>query len=176
MSDDFSNKPVKENDRYHETLMTGLVDLFKEATADGLLRQAEDLIDVLWATIPTRDKMGSIVLDMTRTKKLPATDAWDEAMTILPPAVGTKFLSNGRMIEMIDGEYQRHINNKIRATRKLQIWTDVVGRMGFLYNKTPMGIAQPETDEQPWAEEDTDGEPGPSEGLLSAEDQESTQA
>lgn len=172
MSDEFGSRPVKENDRYHETLMTGLVDLFKEATADGLLRQAEDLIDVLWASVPTKDKMRILILDAKRTSKVPATDAWDEANQILPPPIGSMYDLHGQLVEMIDGEYQRHIANKIRATRKLQIWTDVVGSMGFLYNKTPMGVAAPDTDDQPWAEDEDDGEPGPSEGLVSAEDQE----
>lgn len=172
MSDEYSNRPIKENDRYHETLMTGLVDLFKEATADGLLRQAEDLIDVLWASVPTKDKMRILILDAGRKEKIPSTDAWDEANMILPPPIGSMYDLHGQLVEMIDGEYQRHINNKLRATRKLQIWTDVVGSMGFLYNKTPMGIAAPETDEQPWAEEDEDGEPGPVDELAGAEGQE----
>jgi hypothetical protein len=152
---------AKENVGYHQTLMEGLHDLYEEAARDGLLKQAEDLIDIMWASVPTDDKLKIKVYDLETVKKLRAVDAWKEAQTIQPPAG----------LDKRSSDWQNNIRHKERCSRKAQIWTDVVKELGFLYKRLPFMLAEPDAkDVKEWEELEADD--GPDEGLAGPEDKE----
>ena len=156
---DTSGTKARENIGYHQTLMEGLHDLYEEAAKDGLLRQAEDLIDVLWASIPTKDKRKIEVYDQAGEKKVRAVEAWAEAKLIMPPPD----------VDPRSAQWQNNIKHKERAARLAQIWTDVVHELGFLYERKPFLFAEvDEEDIAKWEELES----GPAQELLSTQNPE----
>jgi hypothetical protein len=163
---------AKENILYHQTLMEGLHDLYNEAAQDGILKQAEDLIDVLWASIPTGDKRKIKVFDL-KGERIPGLDAWAEAKEILPPQIGEMYRKGKNSVEMNERDYPIHIKNKERTSRKLQIWTDVVFELGFLYKHQPFMMAHPDIEDvKKWEEAESNEPNGSCEGLAGSKDKE----
>lgn len=142
---------------YHITLMGALTDLFHEAASEGILREAEDLIEVMWASIPSDDKMRMKIQNAARTSKITANAAWQEACEIKAPAeVGEYWIKNGQRVPMSEADFSRHRSNKERVTRKLQVWTDVIFELGFLYRRELSSIADPDPEDTDWVEMDND--------------------
>jgi hypothetical protein len=154
---DLSGTKARENIGYHQTLMLGVQDLFGEAAKDGLLRQAEDLIDMMWAMVPTVDKRKIKVYDAMGEHKISTMIAWVEAKKIMPPPE----------IDPRSSQYQNNIKHKERSARLAQIWNDVIHELGFLYERKPFLFAViDEDDVAAWEL----SESGPIEGLSSAKD------
>lgn len=159
---DLSGTKARENIGYHQTLMEGLHDLYAEAAQDGLLRQAEDLIDILWASVPTGDKRKIKVYDMAGEQKVSSMVAWAEAKKIMPPVE----------VDPRSSQYQNHIRHKERASRLAQIWTDVIHELGFLYERKPFLFAEIDQDDVAAWEL---SESGPVEGLSGPENSETAE-
>jgi hypothetical protein len=171
-TDDATNaNRAQENIIYHQTLMEGLHDLYEEAAKDGLLKQAEDLVDVLWASVPTNDKLKIKVYDLGSESKIASVDAWKEALRIQPPEDMT-LSEKERMDKRQSSWWQNNYRHKERTSRKVQIWTDVVYELGFLYKRKPYMMAEPDKEDiKEWEEAEAERD-GPVEGLLSSEDKE----
>jgi hypothetical protein len=118
---------IREDFDYHHTLMEGMFLSFKEAADDGLLSEYEDLIDALYASIPTKKKMDIKVFDEEGKKENCSIDEWKKAMSIKPPD------------DLPSSKKDRHPDHKKRALRKTQILTDIEHALGFLMKEPPVG-------------------------------------
>jgi hypothetical protein len=107
--------------------MEGLFLCFKEAAEEGLLSEYEDLIDAIYASIPTMKKMEINVFDEDGKKKNCSIDEWKKAMLIKPPD------------NLPTSKKDMHPEHKRRALRKTQILTDIEHALGFLMKEPPIG-------------------------------------
>ena len=121
---------IRKDLDYHHTLMEGMFLSFKEAADDGLLSEYEDLIDALYASIPTKKKMKVQVFDDEGLKENCSIDEWKKAMNIKPPE------------DVTQSKKDMHPSNKRRALRKTQILIDIEHALGFLMDEPPMDNMQ----------------------------------
>lgn len=110
---------------YQHTVLEGFLFLFSEAREDGCLHEYEDLIDTIWAFIPSKHKMKKLVYDQDMKKEGPAYLAWNEALKI-GPSVGAEELQKNPKLR---------IGVRNRCLRKVQIVCDVAEQLKLLGGK-----------------------------------------
>jgi hypothetical protein len=118
---------LRAQQSYELMLIEGLMLSDKEASAQGLLAEFEDVIESLWASIPTQKKVDLKVWNSDLSAEVPAMQAWQEACSIQPPK------------EVPDARKPTHHTNKERSLRKKQILVDVLAKMKLLYREPMVG-------------------------------------
>lgn len=118
---------LRAQQSYEMMLIEGLMLSDKEASGQGLLAEFEDVIESLWASIPTQKKVDTYVWNADLSGKVPALESWQEACRIQPPK------------EIADARKPTHQANKERSLRKKQILTDVLAAMKLLYREPMVG-------------------------------------
>jgi len=128
---------LRAQQSYELMLIEGLMLSDKEASAQGLLAEFEDVIESIWAAIPTQKKVDMRVWNGDLSKMVPALQAWQEACHIQPPK------------DVPDARKPTHASNKERSLRKKQILTDVLARMKLLYREPMVGRMMEDDDGDP---------------------------
>lgn len=118
---------LRAQQSYELMLIEGLMLSDKEASAQGLLAEFEDVIESIWSAIPTQKKIDMHVWNADISEEVPALQAWQEACHIQPPK------------DVPDARKPTHEKNKERSLRKKQILTDVLARMKLLYREPMVG-------------------------------------
>jgi hypothetical protein len=118
---------LRAQQSYELMLIEGLMLSDKEASAQGLLAEFEDVIESIWAAIPTQKKVDIQVWNSDLSGKVPALEAWSEACRIQPPK------------DVPDARKPTHQANKRRSLRKKQVLTDVLAAMKLLYREPMVG-------------------------------------
>jgi hypothetical protein len=109
---------------FQHTYLEGVFLLFKEAAAQGLLAEYEDLIDTLNATFPSKQKRNIMVYDAEFKELSPSFVEWKKAETIGPP-VGDPRLKGS------EGSRLR-VEVRQRCLRKVQIVTDIAEKLKLI--------------------------------------------
>lgn len=129
MADDpsgFSTFKVRENRGYHEMMMSSLELKHQEAAKDGFGEYYEDVLDSIWSSIPTAEKLTIEIYQEDGKAKASAFASWAEALTMVSPKVNRE-------------DQMRDPINRQRVNRKSQIITDTLAALDFLYKKPPVG-------------------------------------
>lgn len=116
---------VRAQQSYEEMLVDGLTLSDKSAAEHGIGAIYEDIIDSVWAAIPTEKKVRMKV--MTPAGNRPAILEWKVACEIQPPP---------------DTPYQQrieHTAHRERALRKKSIVIDTLAAMRLLYREPQVG-------------------------------------
>lgn len=118
---------LRAQQSYELMLIEGLMLSDKEASAQGLLAEYEDVVESLWASIPTQKKVDTQIWNTDLSAKVPALQAWLDACKIQPPK------------EVPDARKPTHEKNKERSLRKKQVLIDTLAAMKLLYNEPMTG-------------------------------------
>jgi hypothetical protein len=121
MTDD--GEKIRAEKGYELIITEGYILSDKEAAGQGLVAEFEDVIDSLWACIPTIKKLKTDVYTADCTKLRPAALEWQDALEIKAPS------------GLPSSELRIHPSHKLRALRKKQILTDVLSSMKLLYKE-----------------------------------------
>lgn len=129
MSNDtpFNENKVTENKGYSFIMLQGYLKMFDEAAGQGLLAEAEDLVDIMLRSIPTAE-LKKIEIDRRESnEKQTAWKAIEEAEGLRPDD------------SLMDSVKHKHPLNRQRVLRKHQILTDVLYKLELLYKISPVG-------------------------------------
>jgi hypothetical protein len=107
----------------------------REASAQGLMAEFEDVIDSLWASIPTDKKVRTKIYKEDLSDRRSAILEWQEAETIRPGN------------DLPESKRRTDPSNRRRALRKKQILTDVLSGMRILF-KEPKTSRMVEDDDE----------------------------
>jgi hypothetical protein len=109
---------------FQHTYLEGIFLLFKEASAQGLLSEYEDLIDTLYHIFPNKQKRSIWVYDSDLQELVPCPQEWKKALAIGPP-VGDPRLNGS-------GSTELKVQVRQRCLRKAQIVTDIAERLKLI--------------------------------------------
>lgn len=116
---------VRAQQSYEEMLVDGLTLSDKSAAEHGIGEIYEDIIDSVWAAVPTEKKVKMKVLTPSGLRA--AILEWQVACEIQPPP---------------DTPYQErvtHPSHRARALRKKTILIDLLAAMRLLYREPQVG-------------------------------------
>jgi|WetSurMetagenome_2_1015567.scaffolds.fasta_scaffold529905_2 hypothetical protein len=128
---------LRAQQSYELMLIEGLMLTEKEASGQGLLAEYEDVVESLWAAVPTQKKVDIQIWNADLSAKVSALQCWQEACGIQPPA------------DMPDARKPTHRSNKERSLRKKQILIDVLAAMKLLYREPMVGRMMEDDDGDP---------------------------
>lgn len=145
MADDpsgFSSFKVRENRGYHEMMMSSMELKHQEAAKDGFGEFYEDVLDSIWSSIPTAEKLTIEIHEEEGKARTSAFDAWVAASALLSAKANRE-------------EQLRDPINRRRVNRKGQIITDTLAALDFLYKKPPVGryVESDGADEISWGDD-----------------------
>jgi hypothetical protein len=115
-------------------LVEGLMLSDKSAAEHGIGQIFEDVIDSVWAALPTGKKV-KLKVPVSDGSMRPAILEWQEAERIVPPE-GTP-----------QQQYPRHPSHRQRALRKKSILVDLLAAMRLLYREPQTGRMMEEEDD-----------------------------
>jgi hypothetical protein len=107
---------------YQRIYLEGYLLLFREASAQGLLAEAEDLADMMYAYFPSKHKAKIKVFNAEMTAMLPVHSEWKLAKTIGPPP-GSEEMDTDRKLKVLVRD---------RVIRKAQIISDIAEYLKLL--------------------------------------------
>lgn len=116
---------VRAQQSYEMMLVEGLMLSDKSAAQYGIGQIYEDLIDSVWAALPTSKKLKLRV--PTPAGDRPAMLEWQDAEALQPPADVPRF------------KFTEHPIHRQRALRKKTILTDLLAAMRLLYREPQSG-------------------------------------
>jgi hypothetical protein len=123
---DLAEMKTLENKGYSFVMLNAMMLVHKEAAEQGLLAEAEDLVDAALMSIASQVKRRYKVWGMNG-EELTAEEALREAQAIQPPP------------SVVGAERHRHPKNRDRVLRKIQIMTDLDYKMAILNKDVPVG-------------------------------------
>lgn len=124
---------VRAQQSYEEMLVDGLTLSDKAAAEHGIGAIYEDIIDSVWAAVPTEKKVKLKVLTPSGLRS--AILEWQAACEIQPPD-GTPYQ-----------ERVRHPTHRQRALRKKTILIDLLAAMRLLYREPQVGKMMEDDDD-----------------------------
>lgn len=129
------DEKVRAEKGFELIVTEGFILTDREASAQGLMAEYEDVIDSLWASIPTDKKVRIKIYKADLSKRESAILEWQEAETIRP----------GK--DLPESKRRTDPSNRERALRKKQILTDVLSGMRILF-KEPKTSRMVEDDDE----------------------------
>lgn len=111
---------------YQHTFLEGILFLFSEAREDGCLHEYEDLIDTIWAFIPSKHKKTTMVYDSELKGERPAFEEWAKALKMGPPPGSLELQRDPKL----------RVEVRSRCLRKLQIVSDIAEQLKLLLRTT----------------------------------------
>lgn len=112
---------------FQRTYLGGLFMQFKEASAQGLLAEYEDLIDVMYAMFPSSKKRSTMIYDADLKEQRPVYEEWKKALELGPR------LDNERVKE----DTKLKVQVRARCLRKAQIVTDLAEKLKLIGEEFP---------------------------------------
>lgn len=112
---------------FQRTYLEGLFMQFKEASAQGLLAEYEDLIDVMYAMFPSSKKRSTLIYDAELKEQRPVYEEWNKALELGPR------LDDERVKE----DTKLKVQVRARCLRKAQIVTDLAEKLKLIGEEFP---------------------------------------